>query len=193
MKAFIGLGNPGPEYANTKHNAGFWVINELARRWSVQFQPGKGSFVYTEATDKEVLLVKPTTGMNASGVAVKYVLQKWNIDLADLNVVVDDVDLPLGSMRLRLKGGDGCHRGMESVIYHLGHTGFPRLRFGVAAADHKRPAEKYVLKPFKKNDQPNADDMIQTVADAVESILNYGLQKTMNQFNKKTIKKDVNE
>jgi PTH1 family peptidyl-tRNA hydrolase len=126
--------------------------------------------------------------MNASGVAVKYVLQEWNIDLADLNVIVDDVDLPLGSMRLRLKGGDGCHRGMESIIYHLGHTGFPRLRFGVAAADHKRPAEKYVLKPFKKNDQLDADDMVKTVADAVESILDYGLQKTMNQFNEKTKK-----
>lgn len=183
MKAFIGLGNPGLEYANTKHNAGFWVVDELARRWSVTFQPGKGAFVYAEAPEKDSLLVKPTTGMNASGVAVKMIKQNWNIDLADLHIVLDDVDLPLCTMRIRPKGGDGCHRGMESVIYHLGHTGFPRLRFGVAAADQKRPAEKYVLKPFKKNDQPDADDMIQTVADAVESMLDHGIQKTMNNFN----------
>ena len=116
MKAFVGLGNPGPEHANTKHNAGFWVMDELARRWTVQFQPGKGSFVYAEAAEQDVLLVKPTTGMNASGVAVKTIVNDYGIAITDLNVVVDDVDLPLGSMRLRPKGGDGCHRGMESVI-----------------------------------------------------------------------------
>ena len=183
MKAFIGLGNPGQEYANTKHNAGFWVMDELARRWSIQFQPGKGSFVYTESSGKDALLVKPTTGMNASGVAVKTVVRDWNIDLADLNIVIDDVDLPLGSMRLRPKGGDGCHRGMGSIIYHLGHTGFSRFRFGVSAVDHRRPAEEYVLKPFKKNDHPKADEMVQTVADAVEYFLREGLGHTMNRYN----------
>lgn len=183
MKAFVGLGNPGPEHANTKHNAGFWVMDELARRWTVQFQPGKGSFVYAEAAEQGVLLVKPTTGMNASGVAVKTIVNDYGIAITDLNVVVDDVDLPLGSMRLRPKGGDGCHRGMESVIYHMGHAGFPRFRVGVAASDHKRPAEEYVLKPFKKNDQPHADEMVQTVADAVEYFLQEGLDRTMNRYN----------
>ena len=183
MKAFVGLGNPGPEHANTKHNAGFWVMDELARRWTVQFQPGKGSFVYAEAAEQGVLLVKPTTGMNASGVAVKTIVNDYGIAITDLNVVVDDIDLPLGSMRLRPKGGDGCHRGMESVIYHMGHAGFPRFRVGVAASDHKRPAEEYVLKPFKKNDQPHADEMVQTVADAVEYFLQEGLDHTMNIYN----------
>ena len=183
MKAFVGLGNPGPEHANTKHNAGFWVMDELARRWTVQFQPGKGSFVYAEAAEQDVLLDKPTTGMNASGVAVKTIVNDYGIAITDLNVVVYDVDLPLGSMRLRPKGGDGCHRGMESVIYHMGHAGFPRFRVGVAASDHKRPAEEYVLKPFKKNDQPHADEMVQTVADAVEYFLQEGLDRTMNRYN----------
>jgi len=183
MKVFVGLGNPAPEYANTKHNAGFWVLDEIARRWSVQFQPGKGAFVYAESEDKNVILIKPTTGMNVSGVVVKTVMKDHDVAINDLHVIVDDVDLPLGSMRLRPKGGDGCHRGMESIIYHLGHTGFPRFRFGVAAADHKRPAEKYVLKPFKKNDQPDADDMVQTVADAVECYLLEGMDKTMNRYN----------
>ena len=183
MKALVGLGNPGSEYAETKHNAGFWVLDELARRWSLQFRSGQGSFVFADSEDRDVIMVKPTTGMNASGVAVKSIVQDYKIAIHDLHVIVDDVDLPLGSMRLRPKGGDGCHRGMESVIYHLGHTGFPRFRFGVAAADHRRPAEEYVLKSFKKNDKHDANDMTQTIADAVEYYMLHGMDKTMNKYN----------
>ncbi len=181
MKVFVGLGNPGSEYANTKHNAGFWVVDELTRRWSIRFQPGKGAFVYAES--KEVLLAKPITGMNASGVAVKEIVQQYGVDLENLHIIIDDVDLPLGTLRLRPKGGDGCHRGMESVIYHLGNTHFPRLRFGVAANDHKRPAEEYVLKPFKKNDQTEANIVIQTAADTIEYLLKEGMNRTMNRYN----------
>ncbi len=183
MNAFVGLGNPGPEYANTKHNAGFWVVDKLAQRWSIQFQPGEGSFVFAETTDRTVLLMKPTTGMNASGVAVKKLIADNDLDISKLYVIVDDVDLPLGTLRIRPKGGDGCHRGVESVIYSLGQTGFPRFRFGVAAADHKRPAEEYVLKPFNKKDQSTADQMVQTAADAVEYCLREGLNRTMNEYN----------
>ena len=92
--------------------------------------------------------------------------------------------MPLGRIRIRPKGGDGCHRGLESIIYHLGNSKFPRLRFGVASQDYKRPSEKYVLKPFKKNDQNFSKEMVQIAADAAESLLNAGLDKTMNQYNK---------
>ena len=183
MIAFIGLGNPGGTYAYTKHNAGFWVVDELARRWNLGFKPGKGDYVYTKKKNGGALLVKPTTGMNKSGIVVKIVSQDLNIAVNELHVVLDDVDLPLGKVRIRPKGGDGCHRGMESIIYHLGSTHFPRLRYGVAAEDHRRPAEKYVLKPFRKKDQVLVDEMVQTAADAAESILYIGLDKTMNQFN----------
>jgi len=181
MKAFVGLGNPGSQYAATKHNAGFWVVDELVRRWSLSVRPGKGAFVVAET--KDVLLAKPTTGMNGSGVSVKEIVQQWNLDLSDLYIVIDDVDLPLGSLRLKPKGGDGCHRGMESIIVHLGSTRFPRLRLGIAAGDHRRPAEVYVLKPFKKSDQPEANIMIQTAADAVEYLLKEGMDRTMNRYN----------
>ncbi len=184
MKAFVGLGNPGVDYADTKHNAGFWVVDELAQRWNLGFKPGKGNYVYTQKKNGKALLVKPTTGMNKSGIAVKHISREMNIMLNDLYVVLDDVDLPLGTHRIRPKGGDGCHRGMESIIYHLGSTHFPRLRCGVAAEDQQRPAEKYVLRPFRKKDKPLVNEMIQTVSDAVESILNIGLDKTMNQFNR---------
>lgn len=183
MIAFIGLGNPGNEYADTKHNAGFWVVDELTRRWKVSFRPGKGEYLYVQESKKNVLLVKPTTGMNMSGIAAKDILKQWDVNLDELHVIVDDVDLSLGQMRIRPKGGDGCHRGLESVIYHIGNTHFPRLRFGIATADKLRPAEKYVLKSFRKKDQVLANEMIGKVADAAESIIHRGLSNTMNQFN----------
>ncbi len=183
MIAFVGLGNPGSEYANTKHNAGFWVVDELSRRWSCSFMPGNGDYVFAEDSNRKALLMKPTTGMNISGRAVKHFVSELGLSLSDLHIVVDDVDLPLGKIRVRPKGGDGCHRGMESVIYCLGNTQFPRLRFGVAASDQKRPAEKYVLKAFRKTDQPEANEMVQIAADAAESIMRNGITKTMNQFN----------
>jgi PTH1 family peptidyl-tRNA hydrolase len=181
--AFVGLGNIGSHYANTKHNFGFWVVDEFAHRQHLSFQPGKGDYVYAESSEKDVLLVKPTTGMNASGIAIKHFLGLFDINLKDLNVFLDDVDLPLGRLRIRPKGGDGCHRGLESIIYHIGNTHFPRVRIGVASTDHRRPAEQYVLKPFRKQDRPLAQEMIQVAADAAESLLYEGLDKTMNQYN----------
>jgi len=184
MVVFIGLGNIGDEYSSTKHNAGFWVVNELAKRMNIAFKPGKGDFVYAEDRNKNIVLAKPTTGMNSSGLAVRQVLNNWNIDLADLYLIIDDVDLNLGTLRIRPSGGDGCHRGMESVIYQLNENKFPRIRFGIKANDHKRPAEKYVLQPFRKQDQQLAEEMVQRTSDAIFSILNNGLNKTMSEFNR---------
>ncbi len=183
MIAFVGLGNPGNEYADTKHNAGFWVVDELARRWKISFKPGKGEYLYSQEPRRNVILVKPTTGMNVSGIAVQDILKHWDVNLEELHIIVDDVDLPLGKLRIRPKGGDGCHRGMESVIYQLGNTQFPRLRYGIATEDKLRPAEKYVLKSFRKKDQVLADEMVVKTADAAESILHKGLSNTMNKFN----------
>ena len=184
MFAFVGLGNIGDEYSSTKHNAGFWVVNELAKRMNISFKPGKGDYVYAEDRNKEIILLKPTTGMNRSGLAVRQILDKWNIELENLYLIVDDVDLNLGTLRIRPRGGDGCHRGMESVIYQLRDGQFPRIRFGIKAGDHKRPAEKYVLKSFRKQDQQFAEEMVQLAADAAMSILNSGINATMNKFNR---------
>ncbi|MBU0529585.1 aminoacyl-tRNA hydrolase [bacterium] len=184
MVAFVGLGNIGDEYSSTKHNAGFWVVNELANRMNIAFKPGKGDYVYAEDRNKNIILAKPTTGMNRSGLAVQQVLDKWSIDIEDLYLIVDDVDLNLGTIRIRPSGGDGCHRGMESVIYQLNENKFPRIRFGIKADDHKRPAEKYVLKPFRKQDQQLAEEMVHRTADAIFSILNNGLSRAMSEFNR---------
>ena len=183
MISFIGLGNPGNKYENTKHNAGFWVLDELSRRWKTTFKPGKGEYFFMEEKSWNILLIKPTTGMNNSGIAVKDIVNNWNINLSELYLIIDDVDLPLGKIRIRTKGGDGCHRGMESVIYHLGNNRFPRIRFGIATDDKLRPAENYVLKSFNKKNQVLASEMIVKTADAVESIIHNGVVKTMNFFN----------
>lgn len=183
MLAVVGLGNPGNEYAQTKHNAGFWVVDELARRWSVSFKPGKGNFVYAEKQVKNVILVKPITGMNVSGNAVKQVAKSWQLPLKDILVVYDDVDLPVGTLRLRPRGGDGCHRGMESIIYRLGDQNFPRLRVGIATSENTRPAERFVLRPFRKQDQATAAEAVIRSADAIEMLLARGLDNTMNSVN----------
>ncbi len=184
MVVFVGLGNIGDEYSSTKHNAGFWVVNELAKRMKISFKPGKGDYIYAEDRNKDTILIKPTTSMNRSGLAVRQVLDKWNIEFKNLYLIVDDVDLKLGTLRIRPRGGDGCHRGMQSVIYQLSESHFPRIRLGIKAGDHKRPAEEYVLKSFRKQDQQFAEEMVQQAADAAISILNNGINATMNRFNR---------
>ena len=183
MIAFIGLGNPGDKYANTKHNAGFWVVDEFAKRQKISFKPGKGDFVYAQHQRREVLLIKPTTGMNLSGNAVKEVANQWSLLPVDIHVIVDDVDLPLGSIRIRTKGGDGCHRGMENIIYQLQSDLFPRIRLGIGTDQNMRPAEKYVLKPFRADDELEVEVMVKRGADALTNLLVRGLNHTMNNFN----------
>ena len=185
MIAFVGLGKVGDRYARTKHNFGFWVVDEIARRRNLSFSPGKGDYVYAESPSGEgTLLVKPTSGMNVSGVPVNDIRHQWAIDLSNLNVIMDDVDLPLGTMRIRPRGGDGCHRGLESIIYHLESTEFPRVRMGIGTDEEMRPAEAYVLEPFRKDDEPLALEMAQCGADGAEGILINGLEKTMAEFNR---------
>ena len=183
MIAFIGLGNVGDQYKWTKHNAGFWAVDEFARRKKLLFSPAKSEYVFAKHQSKQTLLMKPTTGMNQSGVAVKSIVGKWDLLISDIYVLTDDVDLPLGSLRIRPKGGDGCHRGLENIIYHLESKTFPRIRLGVAGSDYRRPSENYVMKPFNKSMVFESKVMIEKAADAIQNIITRGLEKTMNQFN----------
>ena len=180
--AFIGLGNPDEKYSFTKHNAGFWVLDEMASRYKITFKPGKGDYVIASKSDN-FLLFKPITGMNNSGKAVREISNSWNLMAKEIFIILDDVDLPLGSLRIRPKGGDGSHRGLGSVIYSLNTDEFPRLRFGIGTSEKMRPAEKYVLKPFRSDDQLIALESIKRAADALDSILFNGIEKTMNWVN----------
>ncbi len=184
--AFIGLGNPSEKYALTKHNAGFWILDEMASRNKISFKPGKGDYVIASKSDK-LLLFKPTTGMNNSGKAVRDISESWNLMSKEIFIILDDVDLPLGSLRIRPKGGDGSHRGLESVIYSLQTNEFPRLRFGIGTDEEMRPAEKYVLKPFHSEDQLTALGAVKRAADALDSLLFNGIEKTMNKVNSQKI------
>ena len=182
MIALIGLGNVGEKFKDTKHNAGFWVVDEMANRHNVSFKPAQGDYVIASKPDK-FFLIKPTTGMNRSGIAVKEIMDSKNMLINQIYIIFDDVDLPLGKIRIKPSGGDGCHKGMESIIYRLGTNKFPRIRFGIASGKNLRPSEKYVLKNFRENDQVLANEVIVRTSDAVESIVNNGLSKTMNQYN----------
>lgn len=181
--AFVGLGNPGEKYLNTKHNAGFWVIGEWAKRHNLTFELGEGDYITAKYKKHEVLLVKPLRGMNLSGSVVKEISKTWNLLPNDIYIIVDDVDLPLGKIRLKPKGGDGCHRGMENIIYHLKTDCFPRIRLGIGTKENMRPAEKYVLKPFKSDKKPEVNRMIIDGADILDSIIIKGLNYSMNKFN----------
>ena len=182
MIAFVGLGNPGNKYADTKHNAGFWILDEMASRYKISFKPGKGDYVVAIKPNK-FLLFKPTTGMNNSGKAVQDISNSWNLITKDICIILDDVDLPLDVIRIRPRGGEGSHRGLESIIYSLNTNEFPRLRFGIGTDEKMRPAENYVLKPFNSNDQKTSAGAVKKAADALDSIIFNGLDKTMNIFN----------
>ena len=183
MIVFIGLGNVGDKYKETKHNAGFWVMDEMAARHKISFSSGGGDYVIASKSDK-FHLVKPSTGMNRSGSAVSQLIESKNILPEQICVVLDDVDLPLGKIRIKPKGGDGSHRGLQNIIYVSNTNNNPRLRFGIGTSEKMRPAENYVLKPFKKgNDKTLSRETVKNAADALDSLVFYGIDRTMNIYN----------
>ena len=183
MITFIGLGNIGEKYKKTKHNAGFWVVDEMANRHNVSFKSAQGDYVIASKSDK-FFLIKPTTGMNRSGIAVKEIVDLKNILINQIFIIFDDVDLPLGKIRIKPKGGDGSHRGLENIIYSISTNDIPRLRFGIGTEEDMRPAENYVLKPFSNNnDKKVSIETVKKAADALDSLIFNGLNKTMNMYN----------
>ena len=183
MITFIGLGNIGEKYKETKHNAGFWIVDEMADRHKISFRSAKGDYVIASKSEK-FLLIKPTTGMNRSGSAVKEIMNSKNILINQIYIVLDDVDLPLGKIRIKPKGGDGSHRGLENIIYSTSTNDIPRLRFGIGTEEEMRPAENYVLKPFSNDyDKKVSIETVKKAADALDSLIFNGLDKTMNTYN----------
>ncbi|MDK9701175.1 MAG: aminoacyl-tRNA hydrolase [bacterium] len=183
----VGLGNPGDRYARTWHNAGYWILERFAERQNWQFRAGKGEYYYSRGlfSDDTVVLVKPTTFMNASGFAVVDAIRFFDSDPKDLFVIFDDHDLPFGALRLRGKGSDGGHKGMRSIIELLGSMDFPRLRFGIRPPDGRSGnlAGK-VLSEVPKKQQEEILLQIDRATDAVECYLKEGLLATMNKYNR---------
>jgi len=187
MKLVAGLGNPGREYAGTRHNVGFEVMDLLARRHHLPW-PAKLDGSSVEARwrrpDADVLLVKPLTYMNLSGRAVSELARFYKIDLPDVLVVADDVNLPLGRLRARASGTEGGHNGLRSIAESFGTIDYARLRIGVGRGDLRRDLADHVLARFEPDEQAGMEDAIARAADAVEVWISDGLARVMNTFNR---------
>jgi len=185
-----GLGNPGAEYVGTRHNVGFDVLDEIARRhqlaWPRRGERGRGTEVTTRwrRDDGDVVLLKPLTFMNLSGHAVSHQRQFYKIELADLLIVCDDVNLPLGRLRARAGGSEGGHNGLRSVAEQLGTTDYARLRVGVGRGDNRRDLADHVLSRFEPDELPGIEDAVIRAADAVELWIADGLARVMNTHNR---------
>jgi PTH1 family peptidyl-tRNA hydrolase len=182
LKAIVGLGNPGDEYAGTRHNVGFQVVDELARRWRARLKSWKSIADVALAKEYNVLLVKPRTFMNSSGEAVQRVTAFHKLDLQDVLIVVDEAQLPLGRLRLRRSGSDGGHNGLKSVIQYVGPE-FPRLRLGVGRGDPRWNLADHVLSTFDRDERDSVAQSVSRAADAVEVFVKEGLLASMNRFN----------
>jgi PTH1 family peptidyl-tRNA hydrolase len=184
VKAIVGLGNPGSQYKGTRHNVGFDVIDEIARRQSVGFEsaPAEALIAKWRRPEEAVLLVKPLTFMNLSGQAIGELARYFKIEVTDLIVVVDEVHLPLGKLRARKRGSAGGHNGLKSVIAHLGDE-FARLRLGVGRGADQRNMADHVLSRFEKDEMAEVERMTARAADAAEMFITSGIEAVMNAFN----------
>jgi len=182
----VGLGNPGAEYAKTRHNAGFLLVQKLAERWKANWTLEKkfnARVARAERSEGRVLLCEPQTFMNSSGESVGPLTRFFQVPLSGLLVAVDDADLPFGEIRLRPSGSSGGHHGLESIEQHLGTREFARLRIGIGRKDGAREITDYVLGRFSAAETELAEKVLSTAADQAEVWLKAGIQKAMSQFN----------
>ncbi|WP_288322525.1 aminoacyl-tRNA hydrolase [uncultured Selenomonas sp.] len=195
MKIIAGLGNPGAEYTQTKHNVGFILVDALAQRLGVSAWKKAFSSLVAEVRigSEKVFLVKPQTYMNDSGSALGPMLSYYKIDTKDLIVVHDDMDIPAGAVRIRTKGGSGGHNGIKSIISHVGTEEFPRVRIGIGRPPVGWTVINHVLAPFSTDDASLVGEAIGYLLPAVEYIVTDGVDMAMNRFNprKKKTMRDV--
>ena len=186
MKLIVGLGNPGSEYRDTRHNVGFMVADALVDRWRVTDQWREkfdALLIKTTVRDESVIVAKPLTYMNLSGQAVQGLAGFYKIEPADIFVVTDDVALPLGRLRARRDGGAGGHNGLKSIIQSLATQAFPRMRVGVGRGDGRRDLADHVLGRFDADERDTVSAAVLRAADATEMFLSEGIERVMNAFN----------
>jgi PTH1 family peptidyl-tRNA hydrolase len=187
MRLIVGLGNPDPEYQWTPHNLGFMAVDELANRNAIRVSrpEGKALVGRGKLAGHDVLLAKPQTYMNLSGMSVRELLEKYELGPDDLLVMWDEAQLPLGTIRLHPDGSAGSHNGAKSVISSLGTPVFARLRLGCAPEHPVSSRKEHVLRPMKKAELVTASEMIAEAADAVEMVLREGIDAAMNRYNRR--------
>ena len=188
MKKFliVGLGNIGSEYANTRHNIGFKVLDYLANKEGVSFQTVKlGEIAELKIKGRTLLLLKPNTYMNLSGKAVKYWLEKENIEKENMLVITDDLNLAFGTIRIKTKGSDGGHNGLKNIQLLLNSTEYPRFRFGISDAFKKGQQVDYVLGEWTEEEKEKLKERLEISSEIVKSFALAGLNNTMNTYNGK--------
>lgn len=185
MYLIVGLGNPGKEYGNTRHNMGFKAIDKLACKLNVEVSKEKFKGMYGEAMieNEKVILLKPLTYMNLSGESIIEIVNFYKIDLEKIIVVYDDVDIDVGKFKIRKKGSAGSHNGMKSVVQNLSSTNFARIRVGIGKPRVNEDLADYVLKKFSEEDKAQFERVVDEVSDAVLSIVTDGIDKAMNKYN----------
>lgn len=185
MKLFVGLGNPGKKYEKTKHNIGFMVIDSLSKRLNIPLNESKfnGQFGSGLVDGEKVFLLKPLTYMNLSGECVRPFMDYFKISPEDLIVIYDDLDLPVGKIRLRQKGSAGGHNGMKSVISAIGTENFHRLRVGIGRPENRQPVVDYVLSAFAEEDQEVIEDVVEKCSEACEKAIHSPFIEVMNKYN----------
>jgi PTH1 family peptidyl-tRNA hydrolase len=186
MKLVVGLGNPGTEYRDTRHNVGFMVADALVARWRVADQwreKFEALQIKTAVGDEPVIVMKPLTFMNLSGQAVQALAGFYKIEPADVFVVTDDVALPLGRLRARREGGAGGHNGLKSIMQSLATQAFPRMRVGVGRGGNDRDLSDHVLGRFGADERDTVSAAVLRAADATEMFLSDGIERVMNAFN----------
>ena len=187
MKLVVGLGNPERKYKDTRHNAGFRVVDMFSRVSGIELRRSKHFSLFGKGKigRESVILAKPLTYVNLTGTAVKSFVRYYEISLRDLLIVYDDMDLSIGKIRIRPDGGSGGHRGVQSIISHLGSEKFPRIRIGIGRKEDKRGSE-FVLGKFSAEEKPVIEEAAAEVVKAIEVILREGLTLAMNRFNQGT-------
>ncbi|MFX3624204.1 MAG: aminoacyl-tRNA hydrolase [Ectobacillus sp.] len=185
MKLIVGLGNPGREYELTRHNVGFLVIDELAKRWGIELnqQKFKGLYGSGVISGEKVFLLKPLTYMNLSGESIRPLMDYYRINVEDVIIMYDDLDIPVGKLRLRMKGSAGGHNGVKSAIAHLGTQEFNRIRIGIDRPKNGMKVVDYVLGRFTPEELPAVQQAIEKSADACEEWLKTPFLQVMNTFN----------
>ncbi|HBY07035.1 MAG TPA: aminoacyl-tRNA hydrolase [Chloroflexi bacterium] len=182
----VGLGNPGKDYRDTRHNIGFMLVDRLAERLNLSFTRTQFKALITDgrSQNQRIYLAKPQTFMNASGQAVGALVKFYKIPLKNLLIAYDDVDLPFDTIRMKPSGGSAGHKGMTSIIQQLGTPDFPRLRLGVGRSFGSRQAADYVLKPFSKEESEFLTSYLDRAADAALAYLREGIQQAMTEYNR---------
>ncbi|MGG3642204.1 aminoacyl-tRNA hydrolase [Bacillus gobiensis] len=185
MHVFAGLGNPGKNYDSTRHNIGFIAIDQLAREWDIAMTKAKfnGQIGTGIVSGEKVLLVKPLTYMNLSGECVRPLLDYYDAPISQLTVIYDDLDLPLGKIRLRMKGSAGGHNGIKSLIQHLGTQEFNRIRLGIGRPQGGMKVVDYVLGKFTSDELNETEEVVSKSVKACEASLSHPFLEVMNKFN----------